>query len=85
MASRLGSPNKNKRGLLARLQQDFPNYHPIVEMARVANDPNADPQARFAANKEVAKYVTPQLKAVDLTGDLGLEHRFTTNVVGTDD
>ena len=85
MPRTLGATNKNKRGLLARLQQDFPNYHPIVEMARVANDPNADPQARFAANKEVAKYVTPQLKAVDLTGDLGLEHRFTTNVVGTDD
>ena len=85
MASRLGSPNKNKRGLLARLQQDFPNYHPIVEMARLANDPEADQQTRFNANKEVAKYVTPQLKAVDLTGDLGLEHRFVTNVVGTDD
>ena len=85
MASRLGSPNKNKRGLLARLQQEFPNYHPIVEMARLANDPEADEQTRFNANKEVAKYVTPQLKAVDLTGDLSLEHRFVTNVVGTDD
>ena len=85
MASRLGSPNKNKRGLLARLQEEFPNYHPIVEMARVANDPEADEQTRFNANKEVAKYVTPQLKAVDLTGDLSLEHRFVTNVVGTDD
>ena len=85
MPRTLGATNKNKRGLLARLQQDFPNYHPIVEMARLANDPEADQQTRFNANKEVAKYVTPQLKAVDLTGDLSLEHRFTTNVVGTDD
>ena len=85
MPRTLGATNKNKRGLLARLQQDFPNYHPIVEMARLANDPEADQQTRFNANKEVAKYVTPQLKAVDLSGDLGLEHRFVTNVVGTDD
>ena len=69
-APRTGRPNKNKVGLLARLKREFPNYHPLVEMARVANDEDADPQMRFNANKEVAKYTTPQLKAVEHSGSI---------------
>ena len=62
-----GALNKNKQGLQARLQREFPEYHAVIEMARIANDPENDLQTRFNAHKEVAKYVTPQLKAVDLT------------------
>ena len=36
-------------------------------MAKLANDTSATNAERFAANKEVAKYMHPQLKAVDLT------------------
>ena len=79
MGSRAGRPNRNKQGLLARLQQEFPNYHPIVELARVANDPNVDLNTRVSANKEIAKYVTPQLKAVEHTGPDG--ERLQTRVI----
>lgn len=81
MASRKGIPNKPRQGLLARLQREYPNYHPILEMARLANDPNADEKDRFAANKEVAKYVTPQLKAVEHTGAGGDPIEIVVNVV----
>ena len=79
MGSRVGRPNRNKQGLLVRLQQEFPNYHPILELARTANNPEVDEQLRFAANKEVAKYVTPQLKAVEHTGPDG--ERLQTRVI----
>lgn len=52
---------------MARLKREFPNYHPVVELARIANDPENDVKTRADAHKEVAKYVTPQLKAVDVT------------------
>lgn len=70
MASRAGIPNKPKVGLLARLRREFPNYHPVVEMARVANDMENDTQTRFNANVQVAKYVVPQLRAVEHSGSI---------------
>ena len=83
MARPIGARNRNKQGLLARLQQEFPNYHPIVELARVANDPDVDLNIRVNANKEIAKYVTPQLKAVEHTGPDG--ERLQTRVIITFD
>ena len=57
------SPNKNKRGLLARLQQEYGDeFHPIMRMAENADraqrlidsyddDPDTDPQTLFAGLK----------------------------------
>ena len=59
-----GSPNKPKRALLALLQERFPGWHPVVHMAEIANDEAQAIELRFNAAREVAKYVTPQLKAV---------------------
>lgn len=81
MASRAGSPNKNKRGLLARLQREFPEYHPVVEMARIANDPENDVHLRGTMHGNVAKYVTPQMKAIDLnmSGTVNVGHKQITD------
>ncbi len=65
-----GTPNKRKDRLLRRLERDFPDYHPVAELAKIANDPKNDVATRLQANKEVAKYVEPQLKAVEHRGDL---------------
>jgi len=58
-----GAINKNKRGLLARLQQEYgEDFHPIMKMAENAvraqsliddydDDLDADPQALFAGLK----------------------------------
>ena len=64
-----GSLNKPKRRLLQLIQDKYPNYHPVIEMAKLANDKEADDLVRFNANKEVAKYVEPALKAVEISGD----------------
>jgi hypothetical protein len=74
-----GAVNKNKRLLFARLEAEFPGYHPLIELARTANNPDVDDQLRFAANKEVCKYVVPQLKAVEHTGADG--ERLQTRVI----
>lgn len=81
MATRAGSTNKRKSVLLARLQRDFPNYHPILELTKIANDPEADIKDRLHANKEVAKYVEPQLKAIEHTGMSDGEIRIRGKIV----
>jgi hypothetical protein len=80
MASRAGSPNKNKQGLLARLRREFPGYHPVVEMARIANDLNNDVQLRGQMHSNVAKYVTPALKAIEVSGPDGENLTFNVTI-----
>ena len=66
-----GAANKTKRQLLTRLEQLWPDYHPVIEMAKIANDPSADLKLRADMNKEVAQYVEPKRKAIEITGQDG--------------
>ena len=64
------------------LEQRFPGYHPVVAMADIATStfekadeegnvltlPTYSIETRMMAHREVAKYVEPQLKAVEHRG-----------------
>lgn len=65
-----GTPNKPKRALLALLREKYPNYHPVLEMAKIAHE-TADVSLAAQMHKEIAQYVEPKLKAVELTGAEG--------------
>lgn len=69
MGRPVGSHNKNKSFLMNVLKEKFPEYEPVVEMAKIACDMGNDVNVRLNANKEVAKYIHPQLKAIELKGD----------------
>ena len=45
-------------------------FHPIMNLAKIANDPDAEINIKFNANKEIAKYVCPQLRAVEYKGEI---------------
>ena len=70
-------PQGKKRALVALLEDKFPDYQPVVEMAakahrisEIADQRPGDSMAQMDAvnaHEKVAKYVTPQLKAIDLT------------------
>ena len=77
MSRPAGLPNKNKQALLKMLELRYPDYHPVIAMAEIANDKENDLPTRFNAHKEVAQYVTPKLKAVEHTGDIDHDVRFT--------
>ena len=75
MPSRLGSPNKNKRFLLNRLQDMYgKDFHPIMKMAENAMTPHDlasktnsmnDLSRSIDAWDRIAKYTEPKLKAVE--------------------
>jgi len=79
-----GSVTKNKRGLLARLKQEYgKDFHPIMKMAQncveLQNDAETEEDASDrmtklkAANAEwsrVAEYTEPKLKATEYTGHI---------------
>ena len=66
-----------KRALISLLEDRFPDYQPVLEMAakahRISEIADQRPSDSIAqmdavnAHEKVAKYVTPQLKAIDLT------------------
>ena len=81
MPCRLGSPNKNKRFLLNRLQDMYgKEFHPIIKMAenamilhRRASKTNSmdDLSRSIDALDRIAKYTEPKLKAVDCNREEG--------------
>lgn len=42
-------------------------HDPILEMVRDAQDDHTDKELRFAINKELAQYIAPKLKAVEVS------------------
>ena len=76
MPSRLGSPNKNKRFLLNRLQDMYgKDFHPIMKMAEnamtlheIASKTKAmnDLSRSIDAWDKIAKYTEPKLKALEI-------------------
>lgn len=74
MPSRKGSQNKNKDRLLRTIQEEFPNYNPLLELVKIANSEEATTAEKITCNKEVAQYVNPKLKAVEHSGDMTVNH-----------
>jgi hypothetical protein len=64
-----GSKHKITRDLVALL--DELKCNPIEGMAKIATDEKIDIAIRLRAHAEVAKYVHPQLKAIELSGPGG--------------
>jgi len=75
-----GSPNKDKQELIDMIQEKFPEYHPLLAMAEIANDDKSDKNLQLQASKEVAKYIVPQLKSVDHSFDT--KHNISVTVGG---
>ncbi len=74
-----GTPNHHKAALQARLAVRFPEYNPVIEMAVIANAmadnlkpyetaKNEDLRSLIDAHDKVAQYLTPKLKAIEMSG-----------------
>lgn len=55
--------------LVAMLQSEYPNYHPLMSIVRIAHNPEADLKLQFECHKVIAKYVEPELKSVEVKKD----------------
>ena len=56
--------------LVAMLHAEFPNYHPLLSIARIAHHQDADLKLQFECHKTIAKYLEPELKSVEVKGDM---------------
>ncbi len=71
MARRPGRPSgKDRDNLLRRVQRKYPKYHPVVALATLANDDTVPLELRIQCHKEVAQYVAPKRKAVEVKAEV---------------
>ena len=63
---------KNKKGraaILEKIEGLFPDYDPVVAIAGIAQDPSVPLSVRLECHKDVAKYLIPQVKSVEITAE----------------
>lgn len=55
-------------GALSIVQREFPNYHPLAALARLAHAKEVieDPKLEFEIHKAILPYVTPKLSSVEV-------------------
>ena len=66
-----GTPNAERKELNELMKERFPNWHPVIGMAEIANDETLEVDIRLSAMKEVSKYIAPQLKAIEVSNPDG--------------
>jgi hypothetical protein len=54
-----------------KLRERYPHFDPLVFLAHVAQDEEADQALRVSAAKELACYIYPKRKALEVTGEDG--------------
>lgn len=76
-----GTPNRRTKQLVELMEQMFPGYNPVIQLAEIAQDETVDISYRVTCAKELANYLYPKRKAVDLSGK---EERVTVVIAGKD-
>jgi hypothetical protein len=58
--------------VLALIRTEFPEYHPLLAIARLAHHEKVkeDPRLALECHKTLVKYVTPELKSIEVKADI---------------
>ena len=64
-----GIPNKDKAALRDMVNTAFPDWDPVLAMAKIATTTN-DAAVELQACKEVAQYIHPKLKSIEHKGEV---------------
>ena len=82
-----GTPNANKQELVDLLNEHYPGYNPVVQMAGIAQDETVEMVHRVQCAKEVAGYIFPKLKSIEsnISGNMRLVAVELTGVDDSDD
>jgi hypothetical protein len=61
---------------LALVQREYPQYHPLMALARLAHDKRVvdDPKLELAVHQTILPYVQPKLSSVEVQANIS-DHR----------
>lgn len=81
IATMSDAPEQSRRDLLlGMIQKEFPAYHPLVSIARIAHHGDADLKLQFECHRTIAKYVEPELKSLEVKGEIAGRHRVSVSL-----
>lgn len=62
---------------LAMIRSEYPNYHPLVSLVRLAHKEEviADPRLEFEVHKAILPYVTPKLSSIEVKSEVNETRR----------
>lgn len=66
--TRKGVPNKRSLDAAEVIRAAFPKWDPLIQLAQMAQDESLPANERRACASEVAQYMHPKRKAVEVTG-----------------
>lgn len=52
--------------IMTMIHEAYPQYHPLLAIAHLAHDPDMDLKGQLDCHKTIAKYVSTELRAVDI-------------------
>jgi hypothetical protein len=57
---------------LLLIQREYPNYHPLVSLTRLAHKESVieDPRLEFEIHKAILPYVTPKLSSIEVKSEV---------------
>ena len=59
-----GTLNKNRGALLAKLEDSFPSYDPLLALIEIAHNPATELSMRVDCHKTLAGYIYPKMRTV---------------------
>jgi hypothetical protein len=70
---------------LTLIQREYPNYHPLIALARLAHDPLviADPKLEVDIHKSILPYVAPKLSSVEVKQEATDDRRVIVSLFET--
>lgn len=76
-----------KSPVLSVIQEIYPGYHPLVAIAQIAHsmDRDVDARLRFDCHKTIAKYVEPELKSLEIKGQIEETRQVRVSLFSDDD
>jgi hypothetical protein len=66
----MDSEKSQNKKLMELISGSHSNFHPILVLADIASDTSEDSSVRVAAAKGMMPYLEPQLKAIEVRGNV---------------
>lgn len=61
-----GTPNKRTKNLIELIESKYPDFDPIISLIEISQDIETPLDIKVNCLKEIAKYIHPQRKAVEI-------------------
>ena len=63
-------PKSRREALLSLIHSHYPGYHPLVAIAHIAHNEDAELRLQYDCHKTIAKYIEPELKSLEVKSEI---------------